>query len=183
HHHFADGLGGDFGFAQRLDLPLDARDELVDPFLRDAALAAGQRDRLLDLAAIERLARVVVLDHGDFAELDALEGGEPRAAALALAAAADRGVVLGRARVLYLAVLMGAEGAAQTLHPLIDREAGAKLLDAGAHARLDLGIAFLTVLAQAFDHLGDQLADQAELLGAEAARGARRRAEADARGD
>jgi hypothetical protein len=45
-----------------LDLALHARDELVEPFLRDAALAAGEGDRLFDLGAIERLALVVAFD-------------------------------------------------------------------------------------------------------------------------
>ena len=45
HHHLADRAGGDFGFAHRFDLALDARNQLVEPFLRDPPLAAGQRDR------------------------------------------------------------------------------------------------------------------------------------------
>ena len=49
---------GDFAFARGLDLALDARDQLVEPLLLDAALAAGEGDRLLELAAVERLAPV-----------------------------------------------------------------------------------------------------------------------------
>src|SRR3546814_11457986 len=63
-----------------------------------AALAAGESDRLLDLAAVEGLSRRIALHHGDLAPLDALEGGEARTAAFAFAAAADCGVVLGWSR-------------------------------------------------------------------------------------
>src|SRR5690606_21961631 len=90
HHHFAHLLGRDFGVTGGFDLPLYAGNQLVQPFLRDAPLAAGERDRLLDLGTVERLARLVALDDGDLAKLDALEGCEPRAAAFALAAAANR---------------------------------------------------------------------------------------------
>ena len=51
-------------------------------------------------------------DNGRRDVLDPLERGEARAAAVALAPPPDRGVVLGRAAVLYLAVVMGAERAA-----------------------------------------------------------------------
>ena len=44
HDHFADGLGRYLALTQRFDPALDAGDKLVEPFLRDAALAAGQRD-------------------------------------------------------------------------------------------------------------------------------------------
>lgn len=74
---------------------MHARDKLVEPFLRDAALAAGEGDRLFDLGAIEHLALFAAFHDHDLAQLDALERGEARAAAVALAAAADRGVALG----------------------------------------------------------------------------------------
>ena len=45
----------------------------------DRALAAGDRDRAVELVAIERLAPVLALDHGQLAQLDALERGEARA--------------------------------------------------------------------------------------------------------
>src|SRR3546814_19840350 len=63
----------------------------------------------------------------DFAELDACEGGEARAAILALAAATDRRAVLGRTAVLHLAVFMSAIGAAHGLatHPAVERHRGA----------------------------------------------------------
>src|SRR5690606_15362595 len=100
HHHLADPRGGHFAFARGLDLPLDPRHELVEPFLRYPALAAGEGDRLLELGAVERFPPVAALDHRDLAQLHPLERGEAPAAALALAAAADRGVVLGRPRIL-----------------------------------------------------------------------------------
>src|SRR5207253_2340476 len=82
-------------------------------------------DRLFELAAVERFALAAALDHQDLAQLHALEGRETRAAAVALAPAADRGVVLGRPRILYLAVLMRAERAAQLgPDPLVEHEAG-----------------------------------------------------------
>src|SRR3569623_1733318 len=53
HHHRADLGGGHLAFAHGLDLALDAGNQLVDALLLDAALAAGEGDRLLDLAAVE----------------------------------------------------------------------------------------------------------------------------------
>ena len=76
------------------------------------ALAAGVTDRALELGAVERFALAVLLDHGEVAQLDPLERREAGAAAVAFAAAADRGAVLRRTAILYLAVFMGAERAA-----------------------------------------------------------------------
>ena len=75
----------------------------------DVALAAGVADRALELGAVERLALAVLLDHGEVAQLDPLEGGEARAAALALPPPPDRRAVFRRAAVLHLAVFMRAE--------------------------------------------------------------------------
>ena len=44
HHQFADARGADLALPGGLDLALHARDELVDPLLRDAALAATVAD-------------------------------------------------------------------------------------------------------------------------------------------
>jgi len=88
-----------------------------DPFRRDVALAAGEGDGAGDLLAVERFARLVRLNHRDLAQLDPLEGGEPRAAAFALAAAADRRAVFGGTAVLHLRIVMGAERAAHSAWP------------------------------------------------------------------
>jgi hypothetical protein len=77
------------------------------------SLSAGKSDRLFDLGPVEHLAVTVGLDHGDLAQLDAFKGGETRATAFALAATADRSVVFGGARILYLTVIMRAERAPQ----------------------------------------------------------------------
>ena len=53
--------------------------------------------RALQLVAVERLAPAVLLDHDQFAQLHALEGGEAPAALRAMAAAADGGIVLATA--------------------------------------------------------------------------------------
>ncbi|KAK0348778.1 hypothetical protein LTR94_035815, partial [Friedmanniomyces endolithicus] len=63
----------------------------------------------------------------------------------------------------------------------IDREAIAQLGHAIAHALFDLPVAFIAVARHAIDHFGDELPDRAEFGHAEAARGASRRAKADAR--
>ena len=121
-------LGENIGKAARAMLNFGLTEmRLVEPFLLDAALAASEGDRLLELAAVERLALAVALDHGDVAQLDALESGEAGAAAFALAAAADRRVVLGRAAVLYLGIVMRAERTAHRslLDAVVEREARA----------------------------------------------------------
>src|SRR5690606_2112041 len=106
HHHLADPRRGQLAFAGGLHLALDAGDELIDPLLLDAALAAGERHRFLDLRPVERLASplpvlAAALDHRDLAQLHALERREAAAAADALAAAADSGVVLRGPGVLH----------------------------------------------------------------------------------
>src|SRR3546814_9368482 len=65
----------------------------------------------------------------------------------------------------------------------IDGKGGAKLADAGAHAFLDLSIAFRAVLGKPATHFCDQRPDGAELFSPEAARGACGGAEANAAGD
>ena len=78
-------------------------------------LRHAMADRALELGAVERLALAVLLDHGEVAQLDPLEGREARPAALALPPPADRRAVLRRAAVLNLAVFVGAERAAHQL--------------------------------------------------------------------
>src|SRR5690606_8761663 len=140
HHHLAYPGGGDLCIAGYLHLSLNAGDELVDLFLLDRPLAAGEGDGLLDFAAVEWLAPAVALRHGHFAQLHPLESGEARTTAFALAAAADRGVVLGRARVLHLAVVMRAERAPHGLFPDLEvkRDTGSRdQTDRPAHHRKD----------------------------------------------
>ncbi|VXC82558.1 hypothetical protein SPHINGOAX6_50281 [Sphingomonas sp. AX6] len=115
HHHLADTVGGDFAFALCFQLTLDAGHQLVDPCLVDRALSAGDRHRAEQFFALERFAAVFGFQDGQFAQLNALERGEARAACFALAAAADGRAVFCGAAVLYLAVFMGAEGAAHIL--------------------------------------------------------------------
>ena len=92
HHRLADFVRLDL-VAAGFELALDRADQPVDALGRDVALAAGDGDRALELAAVERLALAILFDHGELAQLDPLERGEARAAGLALAAAADRGAV------------------------------------------------------------------------------------------
>src|SRR5690606_18248843 len=76
----------------------------------------------------------------------------------------------------------GALGSLIASPPGIDGERLAQFRDPAPHAFLDLCVAFVAVLAHAFEHFGDQPADLAELGRAEPARGRRRGAEPDARG-
>src|SRR5688572_7731637 len=104
HHRLADHVGANF-VAPSFQLPLNAGYQALDLGRIDVAFAAGMAYRTLQLGAVERFALAVLLDHRQVAQLDPLEGGEARPAAFALAAAADRGAVLARAAVFYLAVL------------------------------------------------------------------------------
>src|SRR6185437_6617496 len=141
HHHFPDARRGDLAFSNRFDLALDARNQLVDPFLPDAALAAGEGDRLLDLATLERLALAAALDHHDLAQLHAFEGSEARATALALASPPDCRVILGGAGVFYLTFVVCAERAAHsllTLDPAVKRNSDTgQTADDRPHERQD----------------------------------------------
>src|SRR5687768_8455557 len=49
HHHPTDPGRRHFALAARLELALDRGGEPLDPFLRHGALAAGDRDRALEL--------------------------------------------------------------------------------------------------------------------------------------
>src|SRR5215217_7655062 len=82
HHQLADFGRGDFAFAAGFDLALEGGDQAVDALLGDGALAAGGGDRAFELGAFERLAAAAGFDDGELAQLDALEGGEARAAIL-----------------------------------------------------------------------------------------------------
>src|SRR4051812_16716040 len=62
----------------------------------------------------------------------------------------------------------------------VDRETGAESTDLAAHLSLDLGIAVRAVLGDAVEHVGDEVADLAELGNAEATRRPGRRPQAHA---
>src|SRR2546423_7541989 len=68
-------------------------------------------------------------------------------------------------------------------HSRIYREAPGEGDRFGLHPRLDLRIARLAIGGEAVEHFGHEAADMPKLGDAEAARGAGRRADADARGD
>src|SRR5690606_36366333 len=82
-----------------------------DLLLRDRPLVQRAVHADAQLARVERLAPAVALDDDRQLEFDRLERAEALAAGLALAPAADRRAVLGRARVDDLGVLVLAEGA------------------------------------------------------------------------
>src|ERR1700761_8923638 len=115
HYGFADGLRRDFALAHAFQLAHDFRHHLVDPFGLDRALAAGDLHRSQKLVAIERHAPAVALDHGELAQLHALEGGEAEIAGEADAAAADDRRILRRPRILDLGI---EASAARTAHVL-----------------------------------------------------------------
>src|SRR3546814_9777103 len=102
HHHGGDLRRRHVVCDRGFELALDAGDEPLDARAVDRALAAGDLDAAHQFLAVEGLARPTGLEHRDLAQLDAFEGGEARAAILALAAAADRRAVLGRTAVLHL---------------------------------------------------------------------------------
>ncbi len=95
--------------------------------LLDRPLATGEGDGLLDLVAVEGLPLAAALDDHDLAQLDALERGEARAAAFALAPPADRGVVFRWAGVFYLRVIVGTKRTAHRgsgADALVEHDAG-----------------------------------------------------------
>src|SRR5918996_588787 len=137
HGELAQALCLDLRLAADLDLAHDTVDEALDPLLLDAALAGGDHDRALQLVAVERHAAAVALDHDQLAQLDPLEGGEPRAAGIALPAPPHRAAILYRARVLDLIVIRATERTAhRTLvgwcpdMPVVDRAIGHSTLRA-----------------------------------------------------
>jgi hypothetical protein len=67
--------------------------------------------RTLKLLTLERFAAAILLHDDQFAKLDALKGGETAAASRAMAAAADRRIILAGAAVFDLRVVMSAKWA------------------------------------------------------------------------
>ena len=198
HHHLADGLRRDLALAETFQFAHDLGHHLLDALGLDRALAQRDLHRAHQLVAVERHAAAVALDHDELAQLHALEGGEAEIAGQADAPPADRGRVLGRPRVLHLGVEARAVRTAHGFsfrraviaglwvthrHPLVDREPRDQPLHLLAHRSLDQRILLDLLLRQHVEHLRDQVADLPELGDAEAARGAGRRAEPDARRD
>src|SRR5215813_8837181 len=91
HHHFADDLGRDLALALAFQLAHDLRHRLLDPLLLDRALAQRDLHRAQKLVAVERHPPAVALDHGQLAQLHALERRETEIAGEADAPAADDG--------------------------------------------------------------------------------------------
>src|SRR6202000_2386547 len=110
--------------AAALELAHDRRDHLLDPLGIDRALAQTDLQRADQLVAVERHPAAVALDHGEFAQLHALEGGEAEVAGDAHPPPPDHGRILGRTRVLHLRIETVAAGTAHPTEPLlINREA------------------------------------------------------------
>src|SRR5258707_979521 len=76
HDETADDVSRDLALARALELADHRVDDALDALAFDRALAQGAVDRARELVAVERLALPVLLDHGQLAQLDALEGGE-----------------------------------------------------------------------------------------------------------
>src|SRR5262245_42974166 len=103
-HRLADGFVADFALAEALELLHDLGDRLLDALRLDVALAQRDFERARKLVAVERHPSPVAFNHGELAQLHALEGGEAELARQADAAAADRGRILGRPRVFHLGI-------------------------------------------------------------------------------
>src|SRR3954466_5350779 len=114
HDQLADLLGGYLVLAQALDLADKPVDEALDAFFRDRALAKRDRDRAMQLVAVERHLASRPLHDRQLTQLDPLERREAPAAVRADAAAAGGGRILGGPAVLDLRFEAAAIGA---LHP------------------------------------------------------------------
>src|SRR5205085_7582931 len=141
HHALADGLRRHFALAEAFQLLHDLGDGLLDALGLDIALAQRDLDRARELVAVERQTAAVALDHGEFAQLHALERREAELTGEAHAAAPDRGRILGRPRVLHLRVeataLRATHVPAPALPLLIDRKPLRQRLHLVAHRALD----------------------------------------------
>src|SRR3954452_4064580 len=96
HHEAADDIARNLALARALELEHHRVDHALDLLGLDRALAQGDMDRARELVALEGLALPVLLDHGELAQLDALEGGEARRTVRTEAPPADRGAIVGR---------------------------------------------------------------------------------------
>src|SRR3546814_796233 len=136
HHHLSDRPRRNLSVARRLQLPLDARNQLLQPAGIDWPLPARDPDGARQLVAVEGFLAPLALHHPYVAKLYPLEGGEARAAGFALPTTTDGGAILRRTAVLHLAVFMGAKGAAQATLSFVDGETGAEGRNALAHIEI-----------------------------------------------
>lgn len=118
HDEFADHARRDVAFARAFQPTHDAVDHALDALGFDGALAQRQIEGAGQLIAVEGRACAALFHHRQFAQLDALEGRETRAACRAKAPPPDGRVVLGRPGILYLGVVMSAERATHRLPPI-----------------------------------------------------------------
>ena len=111
HHDLPEPGGGDLGLIEALEVFGNGIDEFGDAFAGDRALAAGREEAAFKLGGVELFAVTVALDEFGEAALDALVGGEARAAEDALPAAAYGAAIIGDAAVDDLVVVFAAVGA------------------------------------------------------------------------
>src|SRR6185437_11626574 len=102
HDEAADDLGRDLALARAFELADQRIDDPLDALGLDRPLAQRDIDRARELVAVEGLALTVLLDRRQLAQLDALERREAGGAVRAETAAADRGTIVGRPRILDL---------------------------------------------------------------------------------
>jgi hypothetical protein len=171
-------------FAQRLDLALHAR-KLVEPFLRDAALAVASATDCSILARSNGSRRapfspfLITVISRSCTRSKVVK----RAPQFSHWRRRRMAVLSSVGRILHLAVVIGAKGQRKSVGQLgVDREAGAQGFHFGGHAGFDLRIALGAILAKPSTTCGDPLADLGELGLAKAARGAGGRAQTDAAG-
>ena len=172
----------DLALARVEDHALDAHDRLLDRVDRHRALLTRLLDAGHDLQPVEDLAAPVALHDHREQVLDALVGGEAPPALGALAAAPlHRGVAL-VARVDHLGVGVIAEGTAHRRLAL--RPAGCTAAGTACRARRPRrgSRAILRRVVGLLEHVGHPGADPRHLGLAHAARGDRRRADAQAAG-
>src|SRR5260370_42685616 len=116
HNLLADLFAAELRLARAFELAHQRIDHALDPLGLDRPLAQGDIDRASQLLPVERLALVVLFQHGQFAQLHPLEGGEARRAIAAEPASPNRAAIVGRPRILYLRVIRTAE---RTPHPVL----------------------------------------------------------------
>src|SRR5262249_45861976 len=177
-----------------VELSLDVHDDVVDGLDSYRSLLARVEDRAAELLSIERLAPPVALDHVGQDVLDVLVGRVAPVALEALAAAPDELALAPYPRVDDPVLRVAAERAfhravppltpARAIVPvpasvgsvLIERETVRQLLNLAPHRRLDRGRSEIRQYAV------DETRDLLHLRLAHAARGHRRRADADSAG-
>src|SRR5690625_2958189 len=123
HHDLADLRGDDIRLARALQPAHDPRNHLLHAVRLDRAFLQGNPDRARELVAVEGLAPSGLLDDNQVTELDTLECREAPFTGRAGASPPDRGMILGRSRILHLRVGISTKRAAHsTLHPGPDHQ-------------------------------------------------------------